>query len=129
MYNVYLGRKVNYYRNELNSKRAILNDLKTLSERREIAARIAREESKLRETLSLFDSTIPGAVTLTKLSYDNAARKMNISGITNNISLVGRFLTNIENSPSFSRAVLIETKKGLGDNTGAMGFDMTFHVD
>jgi len=128
-HNLYLARQVDYYRTEVHSKRAILSDLKTLNERREIVARISKEESHLRETLNKFNTTIPYGIILTKLDYVNASRTIDAHGTSLNVNLIGNFLKTIERSPYFSRARLIESRKGLQEKGNEMGFHISFHVD
>jgi len=129
VFNIYLGRRVNYYRTQLESKRAILTDLKFLAERREIISRITKEESHLRETLNQFHTTIPGGVVLLQLSYENSGRSMKVAGTSPNVNLIGKFLKTLDDSRHFSDVRLIETRKGIGDQENVMGFDMSFHVD
>lgn len=126
-YNFYLGRMLSYYRSEVESKQAILQDLRSLAERKDIIDKISKEETKLRETLSLFNTTIPQGIELSQLSYDNGSRRINISGTATAPKLVGKFLRSIEDSPDFSNATLIESR-GNPDG-GGMTFRMSLHVD
>ena len=128
-FNFYLGRKVSYYRKQLESKRSILSDLKFLAERREIIERISKEETQLRETLSQLNTTIPSGIILTWLNYENSSRDMNIDGISPNVKLIGKFLRAIEDSPNFSGVKLIETKKAFEREDKGMKFKMSFRVD
>ncbi len=126
-YNFYLGHKLSYFREQLREKQNILNDLRLLAERRSIIEKIQAEESHLRETLMLFNQTIPQGVTLSHLSYNNFGRAIDVSGIALNPKLVGKFLTQVEESPDFSGARLIESKS-LGEGKG-MSLSISLHVD
>ena len=127
-YNIYLGTQVNRYAKELEGKRVILNDLKKLAERRSIIEKISKEEARVRETLSNLGITIPNGIALSKLTYTNSSRTMNIKGEALSTALVGKFLKNLEDSPYFSSITLHETRKQT-KGEGKVTFAMTFKVN
>jgi len=126
-YNFYLGRKQAYYRAEVESKKAILADLRLLAERRDIINRIQLEETHVRDTLEQLNSTIIGGITLTQLTYDNPSRTISLAGLAQNAKTVGKFITALEESPYFSRVALIQSR-AAGEG-GMMDFQVTCHVD
>jgi type IV pilus assembly protein PilM len=128
-FNIYLGRKVHYYRGELEKKRTILADLKFLSERREIVNAIAKQESYLRETLSQLNTVIPSGILMTQLNYDNSSRNMKVVGLSPNTNAIGEFLKTLDYSTDFSNVKLIESRKSSGKDAKDMIFEMSFHVD
>jgi len=128
-YNFYLGRQVRKYSRELESKRSILRDLKTLSERRAIIEKISKEEARVREILSDLGTTIPGGISLLNLSFNNSSKQIDINGESLNNPLVGRFLKNLEDSPYFTNVILHETRKGKLEEGGTtVLFKMSFKV-
>ena len=127
-YNIYLGTQVNRYAKELEGKRVILNDLKKLAERRSIIEKISREEARVRETISNLGITIPNGIALSKLTYTNSSRTINIKGEALSTALVGKFLKNLEDSPYFSSITLHETRK-QAKGEGKVTFAMTFKVN
>lgn len=128
-FNLYLKAKVGGLRKELKSKQEILEDVKALKERREILLKIKSEETRLRDTLTKFTATIPSGVTLSSLTYKNNKREMIIIGEANTVTLVGKFLKDIETSPYFSGSKLIETKKIVIKGKQMMSFKISLHVD
>jgi type IV pilus assembly protein PilM len=125
--NVYLAKMVGHFRSELESKRAILTDLRSLADRREIINKISMEETRVRDILEQLNLTIPSGITLTQLTYLNASRYMSVAGEAGNTKLVGKFLRMLEDSANFSRATLVESHSA-GEG-GAMAFRMSLKVD
>ena len=128
-YNFYLEFRIGGLKMELISKQGILEDVKALKDRREILLKIKSEETQLRDTLSKFTELLPTGVSLSSLSYNNGLRSMVIMGEAGTVTLVGNFLKNIEISPYFSDANLVETKKTVVDGKKMMSFKISFHVD
>lgn len=126
-YNFYLGRKAAHYRAELESKKAILTDLKLLAERRDIINRVQMEETHVRETLEQFNGTIISGITLTQITYNNSGRTLKVAGLAQSPRTVGRFMTTLEESPYFSKVNLIESR-AAGEG-GTMDFNVSCHVD
>jgi Tfp pilus assembly protein PilN len=71
---------------------------------------------------------LPGGVSLTDLSYNNASKKISISGTADNTVLVGRMLKNFEDSPGFRRSVLIEARKTSVESVNKVLFRITFSL-
>jgi Tfp pilus assembly protein PilN len=122
-----LNKNTNYYSKQLEEKKVMLTDLKLLSERRAILAKIEKEQVPLRGVLAELTNILPSGVILNGISFVNASKYLIISGTAPSVNAIGALLKNIEASPMFSKTVLIEAKKSSSgkDNT----FNMTFSVD
>jgi type IV pilus assembly protein PilM len=125
-YYVYLNKQRDMYKDQLASKQAILADVKALVERKTILEEIAKEESKIKDTLAQLTAVLPKGVILTELMYDNSKHQLWISGIAPNTKTVGQLVKDIEASPNFNSTILIEARKAVVDGVSKANFKITF---
>jgi Tfp pilus assembly protein PilN len=128
IYNFYLIGIREHYKKEITSKQAILTDVKTLIEKRAILEQISKEESHIRETLSQMTRVLPSGILLTELKYDNALRQIWLSGTAKDTATVGYLLKNFEDSPAFTKTVLIEARKAVTESVPNLAFKITFNL-
>jgi type IV pilus assembly protein PilM len=128
IYNFYLIGVREHYKKEIASKQAILTDVKTLIEKRAILEQISKEETHIRETLSQMIRALPSGITLTDLRYDNAMRQIWLTGAAKDTATIGYLLKNFEDSPAFTKTVLIEARKAVKESVPELVFKITFNL-
>jgi hypothetical protein len=125
-YNLILIKERNTFRGQLATKQLLLQDIKTLAEKRQMADQISKEETQVRETLSQITGILPSGITLIDLSYDNTQRRVLITGQAGSASQVGKMIKNFEDSPNFKKTVLIEARKTVVDGNPRVLFKISF---
>ena len=128
-YYTWVNQSLSYYQKEVDAKRAILNDLKNLSQRREIIRAIEGQRSDVRGIFFRLTELIPPGIALSSLNYDNASKKISIIGATPSQNQVGILLKKIEVSPNFKNVNLVAIKRAAGEDSQGMTFEMNFFVE
>jgi len=127
-YYIYLSNVSAHYKKELSSKQQILTEVKALVERRSILEQIAREETHVREMLSQIIKALPAGILLTDLVYDNGKRQIWLSGESRDTETIGLMLKSFEDSPNFTKTILIEARKAVLENVQKILFRLTFSL-
>ena len=122
-----MNKNIGYYSSQLEEKKVLLSDLKILSERRAILAKIEKEQVPLRSVLAELTNILPPGVVLNSFAFINASKDLTISGSAPSVNAIGALLKNVEASAMFSKTVLIEAKKSPAGTDDT--FSMTFAVD
>ncbi|MFH0887563.1 MAG: pilus assembly protein PilM, partial [bacterium] len=121
-----LEATIGRYREEVASKKTIMNDLKSLAQRREVIEQIKALRTDIRSTLFKLTEIIPQGVFFTTLDYDNSTKAFASNGTATQPTNVGTFLKNLEDSPYFSGPVLKNIKRAGEDGAANMTYEMGF---
>ena len=121
-----LESTIGRYKEEVQSKKAVMNDLKSLAQRREVIEQIKELRTDIRSTLFRLTEIIPQGVFFTTLDYDNNAKGFVSNGTASQSINVGTFLKNIEDSPYFSNPVLKNIKRASEDEAANMTYEIDF---
>lgn len=134
-FNFYLDTSRKNLSAELAQKESLLNDLKILDQRKSILKKITSEETKVRETLGRLNALLPKQIILNQLTYDQSSKKITLTGQAFDYQAIGTLLKEIESSPFFSKARLVEMKKNLAvdpnikENNGPVSFSLSFQIE
>jgi hypothetical protein len=71
---------------------------------------------------------LPSGITLTDLRYDNAMRQIWLTGTAKDTATIGYLLKNFEDSPAFTKTVLIEARKAVKESVPELAFKITFNL-
>ena len=136
--NFSLDQQKTFWQKELDNKSVLLDDIRSVKDRRALLDQIMKEETKVRETLGELTATLPGDVVLSALAYENADKQIFLQANAPDIIKVGQTIKNIESSPHFSETTLVEARKSdatMSNNTAGaaalppMSFKVSFKVD
>jgi type IV pilus assembly protein PilM len=127
-YNMRLTGIRNKLRAELDTKRNVLYDVKSLVERRSVLDAIIRQESRMREILFNINQVLPEGVTLLNMRFNNAQMSIDINGIADNQERVGKLIQDIEASSKFDNTVLFESRKTVVEGQTKAAFRISFHI-
>ncbi len=124
--NVSLNNTIRGYKNVLDEQKSLLANLKTLSEKQSILAKVEKQKVPIRPALAELTNIMPKYSFLEAFSFSNASKGMSISGISQDMQTAGELLKRIESSGFFSGASLVEARKAPDKKSVvfSMGFNL-----
>lgn len=128
-YYAWVNQSLAHYQKEMAAKRTVLNDLKNLSQRREIIRAIEGQRTDVRGIFFRLTELIPPGIALSSLNYDNGGKKITIIGATPSQNQVGILLKKLEASPNFKNVTLVAIRRTAGEDSQDMTFEMNFFVE
>ncbi len=134
-FNFYLDATRKNLNTKLTREESLLDDLKILDQRKSILKKITMEETKVRETMGRLNALLPKQIILNQLTYEQSSKKITLAGQSADYQAIGTLLKEIESSPFFSRARLLEMKKNLSADPNAKdpgrqaAFSLSFQIE
>jgi type IV pilus assembly protein PilM len=120
--NVYLNLSIRKIKRDLDARTVKLSQMVKLRDRKLAFQDITRNEIDVKLLLARVNSLLPQGVSLAYLEFDNEKQEVKLGGESENPKNASAFVKKIEESPYFSKAVLIEIKKVGATTTFKMGF-------
>lgn len=125
--NMSIDSSISYCKRILDEKKVILANIKVLSEKKLVLTGVEKSRSPVRLMIAELTNLLPRGVLLETLSFSGASRGLQVTGTCRDIDSSGMLLKNIERSPMFGGASLVEAKR-TGDGK-QYDFRITFRSD
>lgn len=123
---VVTNTNIETYKKNLNEKKLLLEDLRNLSEHREILAQIEKGKSPVKECIAELANLMPSNTYLNSLLFDGKTKSMIIEGTCANMASVSALMKNIETSPFFGNTTLNEARRSAVKN--GISFKIAFNI-
>jgi type IV pilus assembly protein PilM len=122
--NAYLNFSIRKVKKDLDTRTVKLSQMMKFRDRKLAFQDITKNEIDVRLLLARVNSLLPEGVSLAYLEFENDKREVKLGGESENPKDASAFVKKIEESPYFSKALLIEIKKVGATTTFKMGFNV-----
>lgn len=124
--NVLINNSLAHYKNIIRDRELLLNNVKSLSDKQSVLAKIESEQPPLREAMAELTNILPPDAYLDSFSYTTASKVFSVAGHCTYMSSVGKAVEKIERSPYFEKTVLLEAKRDLAKS--GINFKLNFNL-
>jgi len=124
--NISLNNGIANYRSLLDEKKALLSNLKVLSEKQAILSKIEGQKTPIRVALTELTNLMPANSYLDTFTFNNSSKNISISGNSADMNSVGDLLKKVEGSAFFSDTSLSEARRSADKKT--VDFSMNLNL-